>query len=267
MLSKKPMSFSEMIEVLGVSNSFLNYHLENLGELISKTDDSKYKLSSFGEAAIATMTKVEDIPITVPHQSPETRANKIVGRSVVTALGIICIILVASLGGAIATYTFVINDKNDAISSLRSQISQLNSNATNLQKQITSYNSTINSLMSQVTNLQKQINDLLNATSVSVDEITANPSAWVNKRVVVEGNTILDWDWGWGWWWPPWNFGLSSNETTIGVSWQGSLDNGKNVLVLGVVTEGQWNELLANGTTATYGSIVYFIKAETIEPL
>jgi DNA-binding transcriptional ArsR family regulator len=99
MLSKKPMSFSEMLEVLGVSSSFLTYHLENLGELVAKIDDNKYRLSSFGEAAIATMAKVEDIPTTASKMSEpkvnETKPKKVVGRSVAIALGIICILLIA----------------------------------------------------------------------------------------------------------------------------------------------------------------------------
>jgi cell division protein FtsL len=188
MLSKKPMSFSEMLGVLGVSSSFLNYHLENLGELVSKTNDSRYKLSSFGEAAIATMTKVEDIPTTTRHQSPETRPKKIGGRSVAAALGIICVILVASLGSVIVAYTFTVNDKNDTISSLRSQISQLNSNVTNLQKQITSDDTTINSLFSNITNLQEELNSVLNRSSYMEDMIMSDPSAWFNKTVIVEGN-------------------------------------------------------------------------------
>jgi len=115
MLSKKPMSFSEMLGVLGVSSSFLTYHLENLGELVSKIDDGKYRLSSFGEAAMATMTKVEDIPTTVPQQSPETKPKRVVGRSVAIALGMICILLIAGLGGAIAYYTMTINQLNATI--------------------------------------------------------------------------------------------------------------------------------------------------------
>ena len=88
-----------MLGVLGVSNSFLTYHLENLGELVGKIDDGKYKLSNFGEAAIATMTKVEDIPTTASKMSEpkvnETKPKKIVGRSVAIALGITCILLIA----------------------------------------------------------------------------------------------------------------------------------------------------------------------------
>jgi hypothetical protein len=139
MLSKKPMSFSEMLGILGVSSSFLTYHLENLGELIGKVDDGRYRLSSFGEAAIATMTKVEDIPTTAPQQSPEhpeahswkwsrplgiiarrfkmreTEPGKTVGRSVAITLGIICILLTAGLGGAIAYHTMTINQLNATI--------------------------------------------------------------------------------------------------------------------------------------------------------
>jgi hypothetical protein len=60
MLSEKPRSFSEMLDALNVSSSHLTYHLENLGELVSKTDNGRYKLSAFGEAAVATMSRVEE---------------------------------------------------------------------------------------------------------------------------------------------------------------------------------------------------------------
>jgi len=59
MLSEKPRNFSGILEALGISSSHLTYHLENLGELVSKTKDGKYKLSTFGEAAVGTMSKVE----------------------------------------------------------------------------------------------------------------------------------------------------------------------------------------------------------------
>ena len=65
------MTFSEMLEVLGISSSHLAYHLENLGELVSKTQNGKYKLSTFGEAAATTMSKVEETPkITEPKHLP-----------------------------------------------------------------------------------------------------------------------------------------------------------------------------------------------------
>lgn len=63
MLAKSSMSFSEMLEALGVSSSHLTYHLENLGELVSKTDDGRYRLSTFGQASVSTMQIVEEAPV------------------------------------------------------------------------------------------------------------------------------------------------------------------------------------------------------------
>jgi len=53
----------------------------------------------------------------------ETKPKKMVSRNVAIAVGIICIVLVASLAGAIAYYTSVISGKDNKISSLESQLS------------------------------------------------------------------------------------------------------------------------------------------------
>jgi DNA-binding transcriptional ArsR family regulator len=68
MLAGKPKTFSEILEELGISSSHLTYHLENLGELVSKIGEGKYKLSAFGEAAVLTMKGVEEVPATPPKQ-------------------------------------------------------------------------------------------------------------------------------------------------------------------------------------------------------
>jgi len=64
MLSEKPRNFSTILETLGISSSHLTYHLENLGELLTKLDDGRYKLSNLGEAAVLTMRGVEEPPET-----------------------------------------------------------------------------------------------------------------------------------------------------------------------------------------------------------
>jgi DNA-binding transcriptional ArsR family regulator len=69
MLAKKPRNFSKILEELGLSSSHLTYHLENLGELVSKMEDGRYKLSTFGEAAVITMSKVEEAPVSMPSQA------------------------------------------------------------------------------------------------------------------------------------------------------------------------------------------------------
>jgi DNA-binding transcriptional ArsR family regulator len=62
MLSQKPMTFSQMLDAVGVSSSHLTYHLENLGELLTKSEDGQYKLSTFGVASVNTMKIVEEAP-------------------------------------------------------------------------------------------------------------------------------------------------------------------------------------------------------------
>ena len=62
MLSHNPMSFSKMLDALAISSSHLTYHLENLGELVSKTSNGNYQLSTFGLASVNTMKIVEDAP-------------------------------------------------------------------------------------------------------------------------------------------------------------------------------------------------------------
>jgi hypothetical protein len=91
MLAEKPRNFSTMLETLGISSSHLTYHLENLGELLTKLDDGRYKLSAFGEAAVMTMRGVEE--------TPETQQRRLTlplkWKSVFAALMIGVIILAA----------------------------------------------------------------------------------------------------------------------------------------------------------------------------
>jgi len=200
----------------------------------------------------------------------ETRAF---GRRIVIALVIICVILMACLGGVIATYTLILGDKDNTISSLNTQISKLDSNVTSLQNQIASDRSTIDSLNSDLTNLQGELKIVLGNSSSLEDIIMSNPSAWANSTVSVEGvidpvlRPLEPYDV------PPWDYALSFDGHTIGVSWQGSFYNGENVTVQGVVTGGHCTWLLiswANGTgvgRTEYGPLVYFIEAKSIEPL
>jgi outer membrane murein-binding lipoprotein Lpp len=76
--------------------------------------------------------------------------RKIISRTMVIALGLICIILAAGIVGAIAFYMpmvsnleFQIAEKNSTISSLNSQVSSLNSQILSLQADIEQINSTI----------------------------------------------------------------------------------------------------------------------------
>jgi len=165
MLSKQPMSFMEMVELLGVSNSFLTYHLENLGELVGKTEDGKYKLSSFGEAANATMTRVEDIPTTAPHHSQEKKTNGFRSRNAALALGIICILSIAGLGGTLAYYTVAINNK-------QSELNSANHTVTNLQNQNVNLQAWLNGNLSLISKTQTWLSGNLTAYNQLESEVS-----------------------------------------------------------------------------------------------
>jgi DNA-binding HxlR family transcriptional regulator len=196
MLSQNQMSFSEILDALGVSSSFLTYHIENLGELVSKTSDGKYRLSSFGEAAMATMTKVEDIPSNAHHNG--TRLTRFFGRTTVIALGIMCIVLAATVIGTFAYYAPLTNDKNNTISSLNTLISQLDINITDLQNELNALNQNMTNLQNQLsfdnftlTTLQTRLDDILNLSSSMTETVMNDPYAWENKTVIIIGSLAL----------------------------------------------------------------------------
>jgi len=58
MLFEREMSFTGLLEKLGISSSHLTYHLASLDGLVLKRG-SVYKLSSSGEAAVEMMRKLE----------------------------------------------------------------------------------------------------------------------------------------------------------------------------------------------------------------
>jgi DNA-binding transcriptional ArsR family regulator len=62
MLSERSMTFSQILDELAIPSSHLTYHLENLGELVVKKEDGRYKLSSFGDASVLMMKNAEEVP-------------------------------------------------------------------------------------------------------------------------------------------------------------------------------------------------------------
>ena len=64
MLSERKVTYSQMLEELGITSSHLTYHLENLGDLIIKDENGRYELSSFGKAAVTIMRGAEEVPDT-----------------------------------------------------------------------------------------------------------------------------------------------------------------------------------------------------------
>ena len=100
MLGSKSMTFMEMVEELGISSPNLTYHLESLGELISKMDNDKYKLSTFGLATINAMKGIEEVRET----EPKRRSATFKWRAV-TAVLLVAVLLLA--GMAALQYTYI----------------------------------------------------------------------------------------------------------------------------------------------------------------
>jgi Predicted transcriptional regulator len=95
-LADKPLAFSEMLELLGISSSNLTYHLDNLGELVSKDERGVYRLSTFGQASVSTMKVVEDAP-TAPRKKRSARNRKWIIISSVLLIGLVLFASLAAL--------------------------------------------------------------------------------------------------------------------------------------------------------------------------
>jgi DNA-binding transcriptional ArsR family regulator len=118
MLSEKSMSFSQLLEELGVSSSHLTYHLENLGELVTKTESGEYRLSTFGAASVETMKIVEEAPaVRSKHGFPLSLR----WRSLLAIL-VIAVILLASMSYIEFTSLNHVSSERDLLQSRYDQL-------------------------------------------------------------------------------------------------------------------------------------------------
>jgi hypothetical protein len=85
------------------------------------------------------------------------KSMKVVKRSVAIALGIVCIILIAGLLGAVADYTSMISDKDNTIIFRNIQISSLQNQASSLQNQVDDLSNIVNLNKSRIWVLNQTI--------------------------------------------------------------------------------------------------------------
>lgn len=185
--------------------------------------------------------------------------KRVVRRSLAVGLGMICVILIVGVVGAVVAYSSIVSGKDNAIASKDSQIASLNSQLSSLESQVSSLNA-------QVANLQNQVDNLtnwLNVTATPAGKSALDLSALVNETVVVEGEItgpLVFIPEGM----PPWSYELSYNGTIVGVHWsEGDSYINAHVRVYGIVREGT----LAGGTGWMSPQAVYFIEAERIDIL
>jgi hypothetical protein len=117
-LADKPLTFSEMLELLGVSSSNLTYHLESLGELVTKDDQGTYRLSTFGQASVSTMKIVEEAPSVPPKKRP------MLPLKWKTAVGIMLIAIIVFASASVLQYG-ALNSATSERDNLQSKYNQL----------------------------------------------------------------------------------------------------------------------------------------------
>ena len=91
-LNQTPATYTDLQTQLGIDNGLLNYHLDNLRELINKEEDGKYRLSDFGEAAQLLTTRVES-----PVKRIASSATFSHRTMKALALGLVCILLLSNV--------------------------------------------------------------------------------------------------------------------------------------------------------------------------
>jgi DNA-binding transcriptional ArsR family regulator len=92
-LNEEPLTYTELLNRLNVETGFLNYHLENLSELISKNEEGRYRLSEFGEAAQSLTARVE-APIKKRFGSVNVFGHRIENRFI--SFGLISLLILSN---------------------------------------------------------------------------------------------------------------------------------------------------------------------------
>jgi DNA-binding transcriptional ArsR family regulator len=149
MLGSKPMTFMEMVDELGVSTPHLTYHLDSLGELVTKLDSGQYKLSAFGLATVNAMKGVEDI-----HDiEPKRRLLSFKWKAIIGVL----LIAVIVLAGMTAIQFASMNQLNTSVNKL-----------TNTNQQLTTEQSFLTSGLGE----NRTVNFLQNVAQVDISNYT-----------------------------------------------------------------------------------------------
>lgn len=105
MLNQSPSIYTEILTNLNIENGLLNYHLDNMKELLTKDEGGRYKLSEFGRAAINLIEKVEEPIKKEPISFLSLTTTK------VKTIFLIMIIAIGSMGSYIAYNQFQSTEK------------------------------------------------------------------------------------------------------------------------------------------------------------
>ena len=132
-LSESPNTYTEIQKALNIDNGLLNYHLDNMKDLITKNEEEKYTLSEFGKATTGLIRGVEE-----PNKitSPSSTSPVMKWLSVILALALI----VSGVGLVTLnnSYFDLLTRYMDASSQLNTQRSQIDELDTKLRASLES---------------------------------------------------------------------------------------------------------------------------------
>ena len=98
-LAQGSRTFTDLQSSFKVNSAVLTFHLDAMKDLICKTEDGKYSLSTMGEGAIALMERVEDPPKVI-RQNPRL---KTAGGLAILQSATICIAIILLVSGTYLT--------------------------------------------------------------------------------------------------------------------------------------------------------------------
>ena len=81
-----------MQNLFKVDSPYLTYHLDSLRDLVSKTEDGRYRLTTMGESALALMRGVEETPRIIASRHRSIGGGGKMRRVVPVLFGILSII-------------------------------------------------------------------------------------------------------------------------------------------------------------------------------
>lgn len=93
-LAQSSQAFTDLQSAFKINSAVLTFHLDAMKDLVFKTEEGKYSLSTMGEGAIALMERVEDPPKTTP-TNPSPKSSKRLSIIQAAAIGIAVILVVS----------------------------------------------------------------------------------------------------------------------------------------------------------------------------
>jgi hypothetical protein len=114
-LEAQPSSYTDILRSLDIDNGLLNYHLENLGELVSKLPDERYILSDYGRAAVALNHRVEE----PPKREEIGLMPRLAGSASLKIVSVLLLVAVIGVAGFYAD----LNGRYSALATINEQLS------------------------------------------------------------------------------------------------------------------------------------------------